>query len=373
MRIVFITNNYTPYSGGVVSSINATADELQKKGHTVFIITLDFLGTNTNDPEYVIRIPCPIRFRYKKNYMAIPWRPTHAITTLIEKLSPDIVHVHHPFLLGPCGLKAAKKLSLPCVFTYHTMYEQYAHYIPLPTFITRPIITYMVNRFCKAVDAIIVPSSSIKQYLIQQKISCPIAIIPSPLRPLFLNSTLLRSARENTFKLLVVSRFVKEKNIPFIFEVFKQLPDHFTLTLVGYGDEYEKMQNMAYEKYEFSRNRLFFVHKPPMQDLLNLYSSADLFLFPSQTDTQGLVIIEAFSQGLSVIALDGAGQRDSICNGVNGFIVENADQMAQTIIDLSENNDLLHIVSLGAKKTSLQYHSDGIIDKLIHFYQSLQK
>ena len=75
MRIAFVTNNYYPYSGGVVSSIDALAEQLRKQGHEVFIITLDFLGKKHNNPAGVIRVNCPIKFRYKNNHMAIPWRP----------------------------------------------------------------------------------------------------------------------------------------------------------------------------------------------------------------------------------------------------------------------------------------------------------
>src|SRR5438445_2313782 len=126
MRIFFVTNNYTPYCGGVISSITATSDALRAQGHEVFIITLDFLGKNdkpqaqsalvTADPDYVIRITCPIKFMYKKNHMAIPWRPTHAITQLLKKYKPDIVHVHHPFLLGVSALRAARAYDVPCIF-----------------------------------------------------------------------------------------------------------------------------------------------------------------------------------------------------------------------------------------------------------------
>src|SRR6266404_2396469 len=128
MRIFFVTNNYTPYSGGVIHAITATTDALRAQGHEVFIITLDFLGKPDKpqaDPDYVIRIACPIKFMYKTNYMAIPWRPTHAIKQLIQQYKPDIIHVHHPFLLGVSALHAAQTYNIPCIFTYHTMYEDY--------------------------------------------------------------------------------------------------------------------------------------------------------------------------------------------------------------------------------------------------------
>src|SRR5436189_6357245 len=100
MRIIFVTNNYTPYSGGLVSSIDATVQELRAQGHNVLIITLNFLGDLHKAENDLIRITCPIRFMYKKNHMAIPWRPTHELLSIAKQFSPDIIHVHHPFLLG---------------------------------------------------------------------------------------------------------------------------------------------------------------------------------------------------------------------------------------------------------------------------------
>jgi 1,2-diacylglycerol 3-alpha-glucosyltransferase len=374
MRIVFVTNNYTPYSGGVVSSINATTQELQKQGHEVFIITLDFVSDHSHDPAYVIRVPCFFRFTYKKNYMAIPWRPTRVIMQLLQELAPDIVHVHHPFLLGVSALKAARTLSLPCLFTYHTIYEQYAHYMPLPCFITRIFIRYFVLKFCRAVDGIVVPSSAIKQYLIEQKVTCPITIIPSAVRSFFLSSPIKqRSADKQFFDLLVVSRFVKEKNIPFVFDVFKQLSSVFRLTLVGYGTDYEKMQKLAFDQLKLPADRVMFVHQPTQADLVALYHNADLFIFPSQTDTQGLVIAEAFSQGLPVVALDGPGQRDSIRNGYNGFIVDDAEHMIQAIIILCQDHDLYARCVNGARETARHYSPDYLVNRLLDFYATMRK
>src|SRR5579863_5217442 len=154
MRIFFVTNYYTPYSGGVTQSIIAITDALRTQGHEVFIITLDFEPKTKSAPN-VIRVPCPIRFMYKKNYMAIPWRPTYFITQLLRQYKPDIVHVQHPFLLGTSGLRAARACNIPCVFTYHTMYEDYAHYVPLPHRFTKKLISSAVRRFCNNVDGII--------------------------------------------------------------------------------------------------------------------------------------------------------------------------------------------------------------------------
>ena len=374
MRILFVTNNYTPYSGGVVSSINATVNALQSQGHDVAIVTLNFLGTKHQDPDYVKRVTCPIRFMYKKNYMALPLKPTQDIIFFAKKYKPDIIHVHHPFLLGVSGSNVARILDVPCVFTYHTMYEQYAHYVPLFGNTAKPIIRCIVARFCAQVDGIVVPSDAIKNDLRAVGVISPIEIIPSPLRTLFLQTTAdTKSKSKNTFfDLILVSRFTKEKNIPFVFEVFKQLPQHVRLTLVGYGAEYQAMQEYAFDIMLLSRERVIFVHKPEPEHLRALYQSADLFIFPSQTDTQGLVLAEAMSQGLPVVALDGPGQRDIIRNGENGFIVTGVAEAVRVIQRIMSDSPFHHALKTQSKITAEKYHPLVLIKQLLNFYNLLQ-
>jgi 1,2-diacylglycerol 3-alpha-glucosyltransferase len=374
MRIFFVTNNYTPYSGGVTQSIIAETDALRGQGHEVFVITLDFLGKKTEPQKDVIHVPCPIRFMYKKNYMAIPWRSTHIIKKLLQQYKPDIVHVHHPFLLGVSALHAAHAYNIPCVFTYHTIYEDYAHYVPLPQRLTKKLIHAMVTHFCKSVDGIIAPSSAIKEYLIQQNILKPITVIPSPLRAMFLTQHEPKKAlaHKNTFNLLVVSRFVPEKNIPFVFEVFKQLPANFNLTLVGYGNQYNAIQNLAFNTLQLPHDRVRFIYKPTQDELLNQYRNADLFIFSSQTDTQGIVLAESMSQGVPVIAIDGPGQRDIIIDGYNGFIITNAQDAATKIINIADDETLHKKLISGAITTARNYHADIVIQKLLEFYHSIK-
>jgi len=373
VRIVFVTNNYTPYSGGVVSSINATVDALIKKNHDVTIITLDFLGKkHITDPAYVIRLACPIKFMYKQNHMAVPWKPQKLMFQLFNHIRPDIIHIHHPFLLGKAALKAARKLNIRCVFTYHTLYEEYAHYIPIPQYISKPLIGLLVKKFCTNVDGIITPSMTIKNYLTKKNITCPIITIASSLRDLFFTSQKTPSLNNKpSFNLLLVSRFTKEKNIPLALEVIKRLPNNFTLTLVGYGTEYMNIQKIAHEDLNLSQDRVKFVHKPAQDTLLSLYQSAHLFIFPSQTDTQGIVLAEAMSQGIPVIALDGPGQRDIIQNGYNGFIVDNIEQMITTIKWLSHSKKQLDTLAHGALETAKKYHPETIINHLTTFYRAI--
>jgi 1,2-diacylglycerol 3-alpha-glucosyltransferase len=373
MRIFFVTNNYTPYSGGVVQSITAITDALRKQGHQVFIITLDFLGKKDNEPDYVIRIACPVKFKYKQNYMAAPWRPIDAINKLIEQYKPDIIHVHHPFLLGTSALRAARKHNIPCVFTHHTLYEEYAHYVPLPPVLVKPLIRTMVLQFCTQVDAIIAPSTHVKEYLLSHHIATPVTVISSPLRELFTEKKLLPSKKQdaNFFDLLFVGRFVPEKNIPFLFEVMHLLPDNFRLTLVGYGSDEEKLKTIAFKTIKNTQARVQFIHKPEDNALLERYRNADLFIFPSHTDTQGIVLAESMSQGVPVIALDGPGQRDSIKNNINGFIIKDAADAAEKIITIAHNPLLQQTLCIGAHTTAQQYHAQCVVEQLVTMYQNL--
>ena len=121
LKVVFVTNNYTPYTGGVVSSINAFTDELIARGHVVQIVALDFLGSKHDDPSHVVRIPSMIRFsRGGGNLLAIPWRPDAQVLRVLKEFDPDIVHAHHPFLLGQSALRGfTKTFCADCVYLPH--------------------------------------------------------------------------------------------------------------------------------------------------------------------------------------------------------------------------------------------------------------
>ncbi len=371
LRILFVTNNYVPYKAGVVSSIHASVEGLLKAGHDVSLLTLAFSGAYV-DPEYVHRITCPITFTYKKNPMALPWNPASAIGQQIELYAPDIVHVHHPFLLGPATIEATRMNNVPVIFTFHTLYDRYCHYIPLPETITKPIIKRMVASFCRSVNGIIAPSTYVQNWLLRYTITKPVWVIPSSLQTCFTPSaTFLQKKRASSFNLLTVGRFAVEKNISFLCEVFSQLPPGFTLTIAGYGAEYDALCAYAYGTLHLSPEIIFFINNPDKTLLQQLYSRADLFLFSSLTDTQAIVLAEAMAHGTPVIALDGPGQRDIIQEGINGFLVDDAQEMQQCIEMVAQNDVLHEQLQHGAWCTAQHYTQEIITKKLIDFYYQM--
>lgn len=371
LKIAIVTNNYKPYSGGLVSSIDSFVSQLRLLGHKVFIITLDFTGEDQKQDD-LFCVTCPIRFNYKKNPIAIPWRSNQQIYELLKKLSPDIVHSQHPFLLGVSALYACKKLNIPIVFTYHSQYERYSHYLPFPMFISNTVIRKMVISYCNKVNAIVSPSESTHKYLMQENVKKPVAVIPSGILPIYLSDKFQLRTKNENFHLLTVSRFVQEKNIEFLLDVFSKLDQNrFKFTLIGYGERYEFLKNYAYSTLNLSKERLKFIERPEKEVILSHYQSCDAFIFSSTSETQGLVLAEAMSGGTPVIAVDAPGSCDIVQNGINGFLINSMQEMIQKIELLSTNQTLHQNLQINARQKGISYNNYEMTKKLVNLYNQI--
>ena len=227
--------------------------------------------------------------------------------------------------------------------------------------------------FCKTVDAIVAPSLYV-QRLLSNYIQLPVVKIPSGLLSDFVRSCIGKQRCPKKIKLLLVSRMVKEKNIACVLHVAQMLCAKgisFELKLIGYGVEYDALRQYAYDSIKLPADTVLFIHKPSKQVISQAYHEADLFLFPSQTDTQGLVLAEAMAHGTPVIAFDGPGQRDIIQQGINGFIVNNAQEMCNYIEALSKDHGLLTTLERGAYQTAQAYLPTAIAGQVSALYRQL--
>lgn len=369
--IVFVTNNYTPYRGGVVSSIKACAQALRQLGHRVVIITLDFRGVYKECD--VVRVACPLRFVYKDNQMAVPWHATRALGQIFSQINPDIVHIHHPFLLGYAALRVCLRVQLPVVFTHHTQYEHYLHYVPLPMAITQPVVRTRVSSVCQRVNAIIVPSVAIKAYIQEYGMTSSVVVVPSPLQDHFAKQlpVFIPKKVHARFRLLYVGRFAQEKNISVLLDLMSLLDSrYYCLKLVGYGYFEQQLKHYAYSSLKLSHSQVCFIRSPCSQRLCLFYRSSDLFVFSSQTETQGLVLAESMAAGTPVVALHGAGQDELVINGVNGFLVNNCEHMAERIEQIAHDRELFEHLQREAWQTSHHFHADQLAHKLLQVYHS---
>ncbi len=245
MIVCMVTNNYTPYAGGVVRAIQTYTHELQRCGHTVYIITLDF-GVS-DDPWYVFRVPSFLQFRFRGNVISVPWRMSQSVARYIDVCKPDIIHIHSPFLLGQAGVQAARERNIPTVFTYHSLYERFVSYVPVPQYITRYCVLQHVHAFCLKVDAIIAPSRYILQRLQEVIAQERVWYLPTPIRPAFFRHHPVVSRLPPRY-IICVGRFQPEKQIDHVIDAFVHICKQVdaTLVLIGFGASYDYLWWYAY-------------------------------------------------------------------------------------------------------------------------------
>lgn len=324
MNLAFFTNNYKPFVGGVPIAIDSLARTLKTRGHEVHIFAPDY--GNDIDETGVFRTLSIRNFNDSQFALPVPL----ALDTYLafNDTNAELVHVHHPFLLGMTGLNAARSEKLPVVFTYHTQYERYAHYLPWDPAMVTEMAVNIATRFANSCDAVIAPSTDMEKTLRQRGVDVTIRVIPTGVdlnRFRGGNAQWLRQKYgipEGERVLLFVSRLAKEKNVAFLIDAFNQLQNEMGNThfvIVGDGDERLALQHQAGNLG--LQKRVHFAGTLSGDDLVSAYKGADLFVFASTSETQGMVVLEAMACGLPVVAIDAPGVRDVVVDGTNGFMV----------------------------------------------------
>ena len=177
MKIAFITNNYEPIVSGITTSINTFAESLNRRGHRVYIFAPDY--PNYRERNKSVQRVFSVKLYYKEKY-PLPVIRSSTLSQLLTGLSIDVLHSHHPFGLGQTAIRAAKHLSLPIICTYHTMYEEYCHYIPfigrryLRGYIIRKALNYINH--C---NVVIAPTDPVKDLLIRRGCKSPVVVLPT--------------------------------------------------------------------------------------------------------------------------------------------------------------------------------------------------
>jgi glycosyltransferase involved in cell wall biosynthesis/endonuclease/exonuclease/phosphatase family metal-dependent hydrolase len=345
MNILMVTNTYTPIVGGVERSIRSFAREYRKRGHSVLIITLEFDNVPAHEKD-VIRLPAIRRFNGSDFSIRMPI--PFDLDRRLKDFKPDIVHAHHPFILGDTALRISNKYRIPLVFTHHTRYEDYTHYVPIGLPALKRFVIEITCGYAELADYVFAPSRSVKEYLLRDEVRTPIEIIPTGVEPVFFEAKDARRFRskyaiaENKKIIGHVGRLAKEKNltflVPAVIEYLKQDPQA-VFVLVGKGPAYEEILKLIKENE--CEDRFFFTGVLEGEELVEAYQAMDVFAFSSKTETQGMVLLEAMAAGTPVVALRASGVSDIVEDGKNGFLIDDEDRDAfitvlGRFLDLSE-------------------------------------
>lgn len=382
LNIAMFTNNYLPFIGGVPISINRLAVALRKRGHKVEIFAPNYPRVN-DCADDVFR--CKL-INYKKTEQfsfAIANIYSSKIRREFKKTDFDIVHVHHPFWIGKKGLSLAKEKNIPVVLTYHTRLEMYSDNIPIFKLAFKNIFSHtLIKNFAQKCDGIIAPTISAKEYLENVGVSREKLVLPTGIdakQYLDIDVTEVKRIRDvyvpnNEVLLSSVSRLSIEKNIDFLIKGLKYVKENssvkFKCIIIGDGPERDNLQKLI---NEFSLNKeIELIGSISQKEIISFYQATDLFVFSSQSETQGMVLLEAMAGKCPVICIRSSGTDDVVIDGFNGYkTLEDIKEWADKIIYLTENIDILQQMSINAFSYAEKFSVDKMADKVERFYKKL--
>ncbi len=379
MNIALFTESYKPYISGVTISVETLAKDLRRLGHRVYIFAPHYKGHKEKDWG-VFRYPSSPT-AYPGFRLAIPF--SRKISKKISKLNLDIIHSHSPFQLGLLSRRFARKLKIPFVYTFHTLFDQYLHYLPiLPKFLSKRILSNYLRNFCNSSDHIIAPSIKVKELLEKQKIKSKIEVVPTGVDFELAKSFTGNGVRakhkiaKDEIVLLYVGRLGKEKNLPFLFEAFKlahKKHKNTHLLLVARGPYESGLKKLA-KKLGLSK-RIIFAGQVKYPLVFDYYAASDIFVFASTTETQGLVLAEAKTSGLPIIAVGAKGVFDMVIDGEHGFLVEHDVKIfADKISHLIHDEELRKKMAIKAEEHAREHLSSHAYAKKVEkIYKSLLK
>src|SRR3972149_11872687 len=379
MKSGIFSECFEPTINGVVISIKTFRSELTKMGHEVFVIAPATKDKNYhNDDEKIIRVPS-ISLPGKNYYpLGIPY-----FSHLSKKLAPlnlDIIHVQHLFGMGRAGRKVARNLNLPLVYTYHTLLTEYAHYVPFFKGITKKVLIKLSRDFANSADLVITPTSQIRDLLRSYGVKSRIEPVPTGI---FLENYQKLSSDElkKEFKinpdekvLLNVGRLAPEKNLSFLLQAFKKIHSEFPkchLLIVGGGEE-EKRYQLEVENLGLKEN-VTMTGYLEHEKTNHIFAEADIFVMPSLTETQGIVVAEAFAGGIPCVAVNKFGPSEIVQDGKSGYLTTpgDVDKFAQKTLKLLKDDQLREQMSKNAIIRAQDFSATKTAQKLATLYQEL--
>lgn len=370
LRVGFFTEVYHPVVNGVVAAVDALAEGLRGRGHEVYCFAPKVPGyEEEGGPVFRMpSLPLPSRSPYR---LTLPLVSRRNLNGVIKRLS--VVHVHSPFVTGWMGMRYARRFGMPLVFTYHTKLEEYAHYVPFETRTTRYAAEALTRGFADLTDAVLVPNAAMAARLRELGVVTRVEIVPSGIALEHYGAGRrdgrlreLAGAGEKTRLLLFVSRLAREKNVDLLLHALALAPSDLRLVIGGDGPERAALERLSEEIGVADRTT--FLGRIDREALPHLYASSDAFVFPSTTETQGLVQAEALAAGTLVIAADVPSNRD-VLGGAGRVVAPTPEAFAAAFAAVPSSPDPAETER--ARRSAQRFSIEGATDRVIDLYRSL--
>lgn len=384
MRIGIFTDTYTPYINGVTTSILMLKKGLEKKGHTVYIVTVnpENLHYQTEENGKVIRIPgIPIGIY---DYRLTGIYPLKAIN-IIKKWNLDIIHCQTEFGIGTFARIISKQFKIPLVHTYHTMYEDYVHYITKGYFnkSSKKLVEYLTLFYCdKTITELVVPTKKAYElFKDKYKVDRNVYIVPTGIEVerFYLENhkklNIMKKRQElglnkDDFVILFVGRIASEKNVELLLTSMKAIVDDCPkakLLIIGDGPDLQKYKNYV-NKHNLDEY-IKFTGKVPWDQIPEYYLISDIFTTASTSETQGLTVIEAMAASLPVVCINDESFIDTVINDLNGKIFKNKREYKKAISDLYHDPKLTKKLSKQARISAELHSANQFATSILEVYK----
>ena len=382
MKIGFFTDSYLPVIHGVTISIESFRKNLEKNGHEVFVYAPSAPGYKDETHE-IYRFKSVKAIKKPEMRFGFPVVQNDSLKKIIG-LKLDIIHAHTPFSMGLMGKFISERQKIPLIYTHHTDYPEYAKsYLLKEKLITPYIAKLYCSWFANLSNKIIAPSPKIAALLKESGVRREIHVLATGIDIESFKKTeaskraALELRKHFNFSpeekvMIFVGRMGGEKNVEFLLDSFKKIREqrsNIKFALVGDGPHLSKLKSAA---KKLNLEGEIFVGNVPHDKIPVYYQAADLFVFASLTDTQGIVALEAMASGLPIVALQDDALKNIVIDNENGFFVEHGqpEAFAKKIINIFDDGNLYKRLSRQAKLTVKDYSQENQTKKLLDIYQS---
>lgn len=376
MKIGFFTDSYLPQLNGIATSVEVCSRALAERGHEVYIIAPRY-PRYKDEAGNVYRLTS-IKFVSTPEMRWALQLPEKPLLDIL-KLNFDVIHGHAGGGITFLGLQLARAKGIPFVCTYHTLFNHYTHYIFNGKIVKPKMAEFLTKIVGNLFDYLIAPTDRVKEELVNYGVKKPIQVLPSGIdleRYKNVKKGFLREKAGISRKkkiLLYVGRLGKEKSVDFLIKSFQLVAeknqDTF-LVLVGDGPEKQQLKRLV-NKLQL-KGRVIFFGKVKHQDVAKAYADADIFVFASRTETQGMVLLEALASGLPVVAVNDEAFEDVIKIGKNGYLVKpDIEMFAEKTQDLLQDRSLYKSFSETALESVERYSVENTALYLEQLYKKI--
>ena len=378
-----MTNTYLPHVGGVARSTSTFAEEYRKLKHKVLVVAPEFEGKplSKHAAAIVERVPAIQKFNGSDFSVRLPLAA--GLSDRLDAFNADIIHAHHPFLLGDTALRVGANKNVPVVFTHHTRYEDYTHYVPFDSPTLKDIAINLSTEFANLCDGVIAPSESIAKLIKKRGVKTPIAVVPTGIDVESFaagNGARFRKKYKVPAAAFVVGhvgRLAPEKNLGYLTQavaLFLKTSPNARFLVVGGGPSEDEMKKTCAE--QGVAGQLILAGKHTGRALHDAYCAMNVFVFASFSETQGMVLAEAMAAGLPAVALDAAGVREVVRNGENGFLLPArtpAKVFARQIGRLQTDPALRKKFVRGARGVAAEFSQEHCAKLALEFYERIRR